>query len=494
MTDSFSDMDRITAMMLTWLLQQMEPLPVPEDIDMVNGGYILVFTKPGPWRSCWGLELATTPGAVGVQKMNRMMIEIARNCVPQATNDVNAHYARIQSELSLTRTRAETYTDIGLLCERMPDLGKVLEGGMLSFDHLRMLARSTDGIRHEDISAAEGALIGVLSPRRSGQHVPGPRTLFKKIMKALHEVDALARPIDHTCPEGKTSSCAEMIPVGVGGADEAEASGVTCPEGIDDRDSGTLTQRVSVDTYDPLATVITATLPPAEADEFITVLDAVCRKLDCRRADGLMHLVRGTADVSVTLNVYRELGSDIVATDGGHWLDAMASEKFMERVTHLRIPGHDVTETYTPTEQIAAFTRGTYSACTFPGCDVPSTACDLDHVHRYNVDDPDTGGPTDTRNLHPLCRRHHQIKTLGWTNPTRAPDGAVMWSSVHDGHTYVTEPTGPLAGYARTTFSEQASRRFTTVREHNRRRLAADAERKEALRVARLSEDDPVPF
>lgn len=446
------------------------------------------FPALGPGGKFWSVETSHDPASVAVRTINRGMIELAVLCTPLPGSDVTAHHSRVQARLGVTHTRAETYTDIGLLCQRMPLLRERLERGFLSFDHLRLLARSADGIRHEDTAAAQDALVEVFSPRRHGQLVPGPRAMVKKILKALHQVDALARPIDPTDPEGPKQGSMGMID------DALNHSAVEAPAGVDASDCGTMTRRVSVDTYDPCATVITATLPPEEAEEFMAVLDAVCRKMDCSRAAGLMHLSRGTADVTVTLNVYREINSPIAATDGGHWLDAMATATFMDRVTHLRIPGHEATESYVPTRRMVDFVTGVHPCCTYPGCEVPAARCDIDHVHRFDHKSAEQGGPTDTRNLHPLCRAHHLLKTMGWVDVTKGRDGALLWSSVDDGHVHVVEPSGPLAAFARTSFAERASRRFTTVREHNERRIAELAEVKAALKAARAEATEEVPF
>ena len=49
--------------------------------------------------------------------------------------------------------------------------------------------------------------------------------------------------------------------------------------------------------------------------------------------------------------------------------------------------------------------------CTFPGCARSAHACDIDHITPW-----EDGGRTDRANLQPLCRRHHQLKTLcGWS-------------------------------------------------------------------------------
>lgn len=468
------------------------PNPLSFEVRFVSGVVVNMGRQdwPSEPRRRWSIETSTDPAVVAVRRANRSIVEAAVQCAPSGGADVVAHHARVQAKLSVTRSRAETYTDIGLLCERMPQLKAHLRKGIFSIDHLRLLARSVDGVRHEDTARAEEALIEVLTPRRDGQQVPGPRALFRKVTKAVHGVDEHARPVDHTDPDPPAVTCAEMIPV----PDSDAAPEVDPPAGVDPRDGGTLTRRVSVDTYDPTATVITVTLPPEDAEEVVAILDAVCREMSCSRAAGVLHLARGTVDTSVTLNLYREITSDVAATSGGHWLDAMATDAFMERVTHLRIPGHEATEAYTPTRRMVEFLEGVYATCTYPGCEVPADRCDVDHVSRYNHADPDSGGPTDTRNLHPLCRGHHQLKTLGWIDATKADDGAVMWSSVDDGHIYVTEPTGPLAGYARTSFAAQASRRFRTVREHNERRQAQRAAQQAALAAARTAATEEVPF
>lgn len=62
--------------------------------------------------------------------------------------------------------------------------------------------------------------------------------------------------------------------------------------------------------------------------------------------------------------------------------------------------------------------------CVFPGCRVPSTRSDIDHI--LAVQD---GGRTTDANLAPLCRHHHRIKhRFGWSY-TRESDRAYLWKS-----------------------------------------------------------------
>lgn len=61
---------------------------------------------------------------------------------------------------------------------------------------------------------------------------------------------------------------------------------------------------------------------------------------------------------------------------------------------------------YVPSAKLAELVRCRDLTCRFPGCDVPSFRCDLDHTIAYPV------GPTQASNLKALCRKHHLLKTF----------------------------------------------------------------------------------
>ena len=63
------------------------------------------------------------------------------------------------------------------------------------------------------------------------------------------------------------------------------------------------------------------------------------------------------------------------------------------------------TDAYTPTVEIADFVAARDPVCTFPGCSVPTSRCDLDHTI------PHPRGPTSVQNLSPRSRRCHRYKT-----------------------------------------------------------------------------------
>ncbi len=62
--------------------------------------------------------------------------------------------------------------------------------------------------------------------------------------------------------------------------------------------------------------------------------------------------------------------------------------------------------------------------CVFPNCTRPARGCDLDHITPY-----DTGGPTASDNLAPLCRRHHRAKTHSTWHYDVIEPGTYHWTS-----------------------------------------------------------------
>ncbi len=96
--------------------------------------------------------------------------------------------------------------------------------------------------------------------------------------------------------------------------------------------------------------------------------------------------------------------------------------------------------TYRPSAELVALTRATHCTCTFPGCSVPSERCEIDHVVPFDHNDPIAGGWTVRSNLQPLCKYHHQAKTLKlWTAAVLAGD-AIYWVST-SGLRHITPST-----------------------------------------------------
>ncbi|GAA1978525.1 hypothetical protein GCM10009718_13920 [Isoptericola halotolerans] len=93
---------------------------------------------------------------------------------------------------------------------------------------------------------------------------------------------------------------------------------------------------------------------------------------------------------------------------------------------------------YRPSPRLRAAVIARDATCTFPGCQVPASRADLDHVVPF---DPGSDGPqTHGDNLHALCRTHHRAKTTGgWTVIRDPATGVSTWTSPTD-HRYLSEP------------------------------------------------------
>ncbi len=85
---------------------------------------------------------------------------------------------------------------------------------------------------------------------------------------------------------------------------------------------------------------------------------------------------------------------------------------------------HRSTDRYRPTTAISDHVEAIHRRCRFPGCNRPSSGCDLDHAKAHSA-----GGPTCICNLIPLCRRHHLVKHADGWSIRICPDRSVTWTT-----------------------------------------------------------------
>lgn len=392
------------------------------------------------------------------RNINLLELDIALGAAPESYVEVSRHLRKLSMGLGVSKGKALAYSDIGTMLYRMPRVEEQLRSGAFSFDHLWALADSVSAVAEENIGAVEAELVVVLTPTSPRQAVYGVRTLRRLAQQVVAEIDPLARPID---PEGEG---------------EAPPPHAQPDFGVDDRCDG--------------ATTFYVTVPKDEGLGALRIIDAVAAARGCSRAQALIDLIHGRAgDVSVTLNCYRNLDSGRMRLEST-WLHEVATERWMSRVTDLCIAGHSEVSGYTPTKHQRAVDAGRDGTCRFPGCDSPAATAQLDHVARWTGGDGDgAGGKTATWAMHTLCPGCHSLKTRGLYDVTHNPDGSDWWTSVDDGHVYVSVPTGPLAE-AVLDFDTRLQRKVKTLAAHNRARLDRIAEIEEAAQCA----DEVVPF
>ena len=190
----------------------------------------------------------------------------------------------------------------------------------------------------------------------------------------------------------------------------------------------------------------------------------------------------------------------------GALIRRMALQSVVRKVFH---PGDSPPEPrYAPSRRLADFVRCRDLTCRFPGCDVASTNCDVDHTIPHPV------GPTCASNLKCLCRFHHLLKTFwggqqGWRD-RQLPDGTVVWRSP-GGQTYTTQPGSrllfpslclPTATVSTTAASSTSAAPGSTLTMPRRARTRAedrasridDERRLNAAELQGNSNADPPPF
>lgn len=64
------------------------------------------------------------------------------------------------------------------------------------------------------------------------------------------------------------------------------------------------------------------------------------------------------------------------------------------------------------------------NTCVFPGCRMPASTCDLDHIRAWSDD-----GSTDPENLAPLCRHDHRLKHTQRWQYQRDNEGRHVWKT-----------------------------------------------------------------
>jgi hypothetical protein len=102
------------------------------------------------------------------------------------------------------------------------------------------------------------------------------------------------------------------------------------------------------------------------------------------------------------------------------------------------------TTAYQPGKVLRAAVEARDGTCAFLwDCDTPAERCDLDHIAPYDHETSGPGMPGQTRaqNLHPLCRKHHLLKTHAGWDVVRDPHTGITTWITPTGRAYTRQPT-----------------------------------------------------
>lgn len=361
----------------------------------------------------WRLENQHDELTALARRINSDHIHLLIMCTPTPQDLVSDFSSRLVARAGLTRYQAEKCATEALVLSRFPLLTTLFLSGHYCPKTVSRILDEISIVPEHLCDKVDQELVAALQPTRPEQHVLSPRSASLRVSRIL----------EHHCPE--------LLP-----DPQEDPKDLDVQKGTDD--SAQYRLRVSKQDHRAIQELMAATK----------------RKYECDDADALLRLILGQAEVSVTLNLYKDISSTAkeLFSEGG-WLQGMVAEEWLERVTHIRMIGPSETDAYRPLPAQRAFVAGRDGHCRFPGCEVPAIKCELDHIHRH-----EDGGPTSTENLHLLCKHHHRLKTAGAWDVTRYSDSTEVWTSHGDGHTVTTSPSGPLA---RTSFQQRLSRRVS---------------------------------
>jgi hypothetical protein len=203
---------------------------------------------------------------------------------------------------------------------------------------------------------------------------------------------------------------------------------------------------------------------------------------------------RPTFHIVVNLSTLLGHDDDPAFLDGHGVIDADTARALLAEAKRCYVTPDTTnlaqTDRYAPSKKLADLIRAGELCCSFPGCNNRAYHADVDHSVPHAE-----GGATDARNLKPLCRFHHRIKTFatGWRD-YQDPLGTVFFQSP-TGHTYLGNAfTGRdlFTSLTRSTRppDDPARQRIDTLRGQR----AKSVERADTRAMERWNTQNPPPY
>jgi hypothetical protein len=375
---------------------------------------------------------AASQRLTGIWNLYKVRLREMGDHADWAVDTWDAVAAEIAAALNISLGLAGSYVRLAkALHERLPLLGMVFAAGDIDYRTFQTMVYRTDLITDPDTLAIVDGQLASRAPRWNGlsQGKLG-REVDRIVAKA--DQDAVRRRKERVedrdvvvvdTEDGMAAVCANVFATD-GHAFEQRLDALAAT--VCDADPRTKQQR-RADAMGAMA---------AGADR----LGCRCGKSDCpaggkTAAPVVLHLVaeQGTVDGTSDKPGYLAGCDDLIPAElVGELAESAKVRPLFNPMDAPPEPG------YRPSAKLAEFVRWRDMTCRAPGCDVPASQCDLDHVIPYG-----DGGLTHASNINCKCRSHHLMKTfLGWLEK-QLPDGTVIFT-LPDGQTYVTTPGSAL--------------------------------------------------
>lgn len=375
---------------------------------------------------------ASAQRLTGIWNLYRLRLRANGDRAEWTVDTWDAVAAEVAAALNIPLKSAGNYVRLAkAMYERLPLLGMVLAAGDIDYRSFQTIVYRTDLITDPDTLAV---VDGKLASRAQRWTALSQRKLGREVDRIVAKADK-----DAVRRRKERADDREVVVVDTGDGMAAVYANVLATDGH------ALDQRL-----DALAATVCDDDPRTKQQRRADATGAVaagadrlncqCGKSDCpaggkTAAPVVLHLVAEQATVDGTSNKPGYLAGcdDLIPAE----LVAQLAESAKMRPLFNPMdappePG------YVPSAKLAEFVRWRDMTCRAPGCDVPASQCDIDHMIPYG-----DGGPTHASNLNCKCRSHHLMKTFfGWREK-QLPDGTIIFT-LPDGHTYVTTPGSAL--------------------------------------------------
>lgn len=347
-----------------------------------------------------------------------------------AVGTVDAVAAEVAAALAIGLRPAAGYLDLAkAMFERLPLVGMVLSAGDIDIKTFETMVYRTDLIVDLDILADVDRELASRSPRWTAMsHKALGRAIDRVVAKA--DRDAVRRRRERVHDRG-----VEITEIGDGLASVWAIVTTTNALALKQRLNALI---ATVCENDPrTAQQLRAdALGAMDADR----LGCRCGADDCpaggkTASNVVLHVIADQSTVAGASNT----PGHVVGADQSIPAEMISELAEMARVRPLvNMADAPPEERYVPSKALADFVRYRDLTCRGPGCDVPASECDIDHVVPYLQ-----GGITHASNLSCKCRTHHIYKTFGGWRDQQLPDGTLIWT-LPDGQTCVTLPGSAL--------------------------------------------------
>lgn len=322
--------------------------------------------------------------------------------------------------------RARQEVERAAVADRMPALGSALSGGEVSGEHLDAVARVGKGL-----SPDEAELFDELGPELADAAAKLPVDTFARKLRSL--VDE--RRADHGLTRLQQQRARSSLKMWVDPDGMGHLHVTADPERFAEIQTAIEAETASLAAAAKADGAVVSKNPALQLDALVELLGKAQGRLGRAAITVIVDQATLTSGPHEHSVCETEAGVDLPITV----VERHACDSTIQIVTvddnGLPLDVGRKYRTATAAQWVAL--RAMYATCAWDGCDRPITWTQAHHIREW-----EHGGPTDLRNLVPLCtRHHHMVHDDGWRLRLRA-DRTLEIHRPDRNHASSTRPSG----------------------------------------------------